>query len=73
VGSGILLLKSGGKEAEPAFGRLGSVESMAKPTAKVGFCILTEGGGNLVKTKVDTKDSGETDGAKPNPHKGGRK
>jgi hypothetical protein len=30
----------GDEDAEPVGGRLGSVESIAKPTSKVGFAIL---------------------------------
>jgi len=37
IESGISCFMGGGDEARPVFGRLGFVEPVAKPTAKVGF------------------------------------
>jgi len=40
-----LCFQSGGDDAEPVFGRLGSVEPIAKPTNRSVFCFLYDGGG----------------------------
>jgi hypothetical protein len=47
-----MFFEGGGDEADPAFGRLGSAESVAKPTARTIFFVENQRENNLCYVTV---------------------